>query len=226
VYEITRQNGSIEEVYAASRFPDHGEKVSVREPWVLAQIIIPPEYMGSTMTLLYDHEGNVLDTETFKDGRTLLNIEMPLRELMRNFFDKLKNASSGYASLSYEIAELRSADVVRLDVLVAEEEVPAFARVVGVRRVEMDAKAMVEKLYTILPRQMFVTKIQARAMGRVISSKTLSAMKKDVTAKLYGGDITRKMKLREKQKKGKKKMLERGKVNIPQDVFMKMVKSE
>ncbi len=226
VYEITKQDGSIEEVYAASRFPDYGEKVTVREPWVLAQIIMPPEYMGSTMTLLYDHEGNVLDTETFKDGRTLLNIEMPLRELMRNFFDKLKNATSGYASLSYEIAELRPADVVRLDILVAEEEVPAFARVVGVRRVETDAKAMVEKLYKTLPRQMFVTKIQAKAMGRIISSRTLSAMKKDVTAKLYGGDITRKMKLREKQKKGKKKMLERGKVNIPQDVFMKMVKSE
>jgi GTP-binding protein LepA len=102
--------------------------------------------------------------------------------------------------------------------------VPAFARVVGIRRVETDAKATVEKLYNILPRQMFVTKIQARAMGRIISSKTLSALKKDVTAKLYGGDITRKMKLREKQKKGKKKMLERGRVHIPQEVFMKMVK--
>ena len=226
VYEITHQDGTVEEVYAAARFPDHGQKVTVREPWVLAQVILPPEYMGGVMTLLYDHEGAVLDTETFKDGRTLLNIEMPLRELMRNFFDKLKNATSGYASLSYEIAELRPADVVRLDILVAEEEVPAFARVVGIRRVETDAKAMVEKLYDTLPRQMFVTKIQGKAMGRIIASKTLSAMKKDVTGHLYGGDITRKMKLREKQKKGKKKMLARGKVNIPQEVFMKMVKSE
>jgi len=225
-YEITRADGTVEEVYAAARFPEYGEKVTIREPWVLAQIIIPPEYMGSVMTLLYDHEGTVLDTETFKDGRTLLNVEMPLRELMRTFFDKLKNATSGYASLAYEIGELRPADVVRLDVLVAEEEVLAFSRVVGIRKVEGDAKAVVEKLYKILPRQMFVTKIQARAMGRIISSKTLSAMKKDVTGHLYGGDITRKMKLREKQKKGKKKMLSRGKVNIPQDVFMKMVKSE
>lgn len=226
VYEITHENGRVEEIYAASRFPEYGVKVQVREPWVLAQIIVPPEYVGNVMTLLYDHEGTVIETEVFGDGRNLISIEMPLRELMRNFFDKLKNTSSGYASLSYEIAELRAADVVRLDVLVAEDIVPAFSRVVGIRRAETEAKAVVEKLYTTLPRQMFVTKIQARAMGRVISSRTLSAMKKDVTGYLYGGDITRKMKLREKQKRGKKKLLEHGKVNIPQDVFMKMVKSE
>jgi len=225
-YEITHPDGTVEEVYAASRFPDYGEKVSVREPWVLAQIIVPPDYLGNTMTLLYDHEAQTLDTEVFGDGRTLLSVEMPLRELMRGFFDKLKNASSGYASLSYEIGELRPADVVRLDVLVAEEVVPAFSKVIGLRRVEIEAKAVVERLYKTLPRQLFVTKIQSRAMGRIISSRTLSALKKDVTAKLYGGDITRKMKLREKQKKGKKKMLQRGKVNIPQEVFMKMIKSD
>ncbi len=226
VYEITREDGRVEEVYAASRFPDFGAKVQVREPWVLAQIILPPEYLGGVMSLLYDHEGSVLETEVFGDGRNLLTVEMPLRELMRNFFDKLKNASSGYASLSYEIAEMRSADVARLDVLIAEDIVPAFSRVVGMRRAEIEAKAVVEKLYKTLPRQMFVTKIQARAMGRIISSRSLSAMKKDVTGYLYGGDITRKMKLREKQKRGKKKLLEHGKVNIPQDVFMKMVKSD
>lgn len=226
VYEVTYEDGHTEDIYAASRFPEYGTKVTVREPWVLGQVILPPEYLGSVMTLLYDHEASVIETEVFGDGRNLLTVEMPLRELMRNFFDKLKNASSGYASLSYEIIETRPADVVRLDVLVAEEIVPAFSRVVGMRRAETDAKAIVEKLYTTLPRQMFVTKIQARAMGRIISSRTLSALKKDVTAKLYGGDITRKMKLREKQKKGKKKMLARGKVNIPQEVFMKMLKSD
>jgi GTP-binding protein LepA len=216
----------VEEIYAASRFPDYGKKVTVREPWVLAQIILPPAYLGSVMPLLYDHEGSVIETEVFGDGRNLLNVEMPLRELMRNFFDRLKNATSGYASLSYEIAEMRSADVARLDVLVAEEIVPAFSRVVGIRRIEIDAKAVIEKLYTTLPRQMFVTKLQAKALGRIISSRTLSAMKKDVTGYLYGGDITRKMKLREKQKRGKKRMLEHAKVNIPQEVFMKMIKSE
>jgi GTP-binding protein LepA len=226
VYEITWEDGKVEEIYAASRFPDFGAKVTVREPWILAQIILPPDYLGGVMTLLYDHEASVLETEVFGDGRNLLTVEMPLRELMRNFFDRLKNATSGYASLSYEIAELRHADVARLDVLVAEELVPAFSRVIGLRRIEIDAKAIVEKLYTTLPRQMFVTKIQAKALGRIISSRSLSAMKKDVTGYLYGGDITRKMKLREKQKRGKKRMLEHAKVNIPQEVFMKMIKSD
>jgi GTP-binding protein LepA len=226
VYEITWADNRVEEVYAASRFPEYGLKVGVREPWILAQIILPPEYLGFVMTLLYEHEASVLETEVFGDGRNLLTVEMPLRELMRNFFDKLKNATSGYASLSYEIAEMRRADVCRLDVLIAEEIVPAFSRVVGMRRAEIEAKAIVEKLYHTLPRQLFVTKIQAKAMGRIISSRTLSAMKKDVTGYLYGGDITRKMKLREKQKRGKKKLLEHAKVNIPPDVFMKVIKAE
>ena len=229
-YEVTweggQKKGETECIYAPSRFPLYGADVSIREPWVSARIITPPEYVGSVMTLLYEHEAETGETEVFGDGRTLLSVSMPLRELMRNFFDKLKNATSGYASLSYEIHTQKPADVVRLDVLVAEEEVGAFSRVVGRKRVETDAKAIVEKLYKILPRQQFVTKIQARSMGRIVSSKTLSALKKDVTAKLYGGDITRKMKLREKQKKGKKKMLSRGKVNIPQDVFTQMIKSE
>ncbi len=223
-YEITRPDGSVEQIYAASRFPDHSVTFSVREPWVRVHIIMPPLYVGPVMTLLYEHEAIVGDTEVFGDGRTMLSVEMPLRELMRNFFDKLKNVTAGYASLSYELLDLRPADVARLDVLVAEELVPAFSRVVGARRVEFEAQAIVEKLFSILPRQMFVTKIQGRALGRIISSRTLSALKKDVTAHLYGGDITRKMKLREKQKKGKKRMRESGTVNIPHEVFMKMVK--
>lgn len=227
-YEITYEDGSIENIYAASRFPDHGEKVSVREPWILGQVILPPSFMGGVLTLLYEHEAQVIDTEVFGDGRNIISLEMPLRELMRNFFDKLKNVTSGYGSLSYEIAEMRAADVVRLDILVAEEVVVAFSRVVGERRVEFDARAMVEKLYDTLPRQQFVTKIQARVRGKIVASKTLSALKKDVTGHLYGGDITRKMKLRENQKRGKKRLLEQGKgrVHIPQEVFMKMIKSE
>ncbi len=227
-YEVTFDDGHIESIYAASRFPDHGEKVSVREPWLLGQIITPVDHLGNIMTLLFDHEGSIIDTEVLKDGRNLITIEMPLRELMRNFFDKLKNASSGYASLSYEIAEMRPASVVRLDVLVAEELITAFSRVVGDRRAEFDARAVVDKLYDNMPRQQFVTKLQAKVRGKIIASRSLSAFRKDVTGYLYGGDITRKMKLLEKQKKGKKKALELGKnrVNIPQDVFMKMVKSD
>lgn len=225
-YEVTWPDGTVANIYAANRFPEHGERVVVREPWVLGQIILPGDYMGNIMTLLYEYEGTVLDTELFGDGRTLLSIEMPLRELMRGFFDRLKNASSGYASFSYEIAEIRVASVTKLEILVADEVMPAFSRVVGIARAEIEAKAMTEKLFQSLPRQQFVVKIQARVMGKITATKKLSALKKDVTAHLYGGDITRKMKLREKQKKGKAKALDRGRVHIPQEVFMKMMKNQ
>ena len=173
---------------------------------------------------MYDHEAEVGNTETLPDGKVELHALMPLRELMRGFFDRLKSSSSGFASLSYEILGLRGAHVVRLDVLVAEEVVPAFSRIVSERRINIEAEAMVERLEKLLPRQMFELKIQARAGGRIIASRRKSAMKKDVTQHMYGGDITRKMKLREKQKKGKKKMLARGKVDIPHDVFLKVVR--
>lgn len=223
-YEVMRKNGEMVTVYSAALFPDHGDVGLVEEPWVELKIISPSDYLGNIMTLLYDHEGEAQDTRTFGDGRTELLVMMPLRELMRNFFDELKSVSSGYASISYEIKEMRSADVTRMDMLVAEEPVAAFARIVSTRRAQEEAENAVEKLYKVLPRQMFVVKIQAKVMGRIIASRKLSAMKKDVTAKLYGGDITRKMKLREKQKKGKKKMAAMGKVNISHDVFLKMMR--
>ncbi|MGB0925455.1 MAG: translation elongation factor 4, partial [Minisyncoccia bacterium] len=212
-YEVMRKNGDMVTVYSAALFPDHGDVAMVEEPWVEMKIISPSDYVGNIMTLLYDHEANLTDTITFGDGRTQMIVEMPLRELMRNFFDELKSASSGYASISYDINQMRTADVTRMDMLVAEEPVAAFARIVSTRRAEEEANTAVEKLYKALSRQMFVVKIQAKVMGKIVASRKLSAMKKDVTAKLYGGDITRKMKLREKQKKGKKKMAAMGKVN-------------
>ena len=130
---------------------------------------------------------------------------MPRREMMRNFFDELKSVTSGYASISYELGEMREAEVTRLDILVADEPVHAFTRVVSKRRAQEEAEEAVEKLHANLPRQMFETKIQGFALGKILSSQTLKAFRKDVTGYLYGGDITRKMKLLEKQKKGKKK---------------------
>ena len=226
-YVITRTNGMRETIYTPAKFPEHGDILKIEEPWAKVIIITPPETVSALVVMLYDHEAQTLASETFGDGRIEMTIEMPLRELMRGFFDKLKNISSGYASLSYEILPEREADVVRLDVLVADEPVPAFARVIARRRVEEEAEKMVEKLHSILPKQLFTTKIQARVQGRIISSRTLSAMRKDVTGYLYGGDVSRKNKLLDKQKRGKKKMLERGrgKVNIPEEVFMKMVQS-
>ncbi|MDD2657464.1 MAG: translation elongation factor 4 [Candidatus Pacebacteria bacterium] len=226
-YVVTKTNGIRETIYTPAKFPEFGDILKIEEPWAKVIIITPPESVSALVQMLYDHEAQTLASETFGDGRIEMTIEMPLRELMRGFFDKLKNISSGYASLSYEILEEREADVVRLDVLVADEPVAAFARVIARRRVEEEAEKMVEKLHGIMPKQLFVTKIQGKALGRIIASRTLSAMRKDVTGYLYGGDVSRKNKLLDKQKRGKKKMLERGrgKVNIPEEVFMKMVQS-
>ncbi|MBI2030317.1 elongation factor 4 [Candidatus Kaiserbacteria bacterium] len=226
VYEVTHMDGTVEDVYAPARFPDDGTAKGVRELWTKIDVMTPPEYLGAVTQLLYDHEAIVGDTETLPDGKTQISAEMPLRELMRGFFDKLKSISSGFASLSYKVIGMRPADVVRLDILVAEDLALAFTRIVSRRRVQHEAEAMVERLEKLLPRQMFEVKIQARAHGRIIASRRLSAMRKDVTQHMYGGDITRKMKLREKQKKGKKKMLARGKgqVDIPHDVFLKVVR--
>ncbi|MEK9184752.1 MAG: hypothetical protein AAB866_01130 [Patescibacteria group bacterium] len=225
-YEVEYINGKKETIYSPIRFPEDHEIKKVLEPWVNMKIITPLQYVGVIMQKLYEHEAESGNTVNFGDNRTSLEVKMPLRELMRNFFDEIKSVTSGYASISYELGEMRNADVVRLDILVADELVPAFCRVVSRRRVEEEAKESVERLYKILPRQMFTTKIQARGLGRIISSETLTAMKKDVTAHMYGGDITRKMKLREKQKKGKKRMLARGKVSIPHDVFLKMMRTD
>ena len=211
-------------IFSPVFFPEHGEEEKVFEPWISIKIMTPSEYLGNIIQLFYEHEVEMGGSEDFGDGRLSISAEMPLRELMRNFFDDMKSASSGYASLAYEMLDYRLADVVRMDILVAEEIVPAFSKIVARKRIQEEAEKSVEKLFKVLPRQMFVTKIQAKAGGRIIASKKLSAMKKDVTGHLYGGDITRKMKLREKQKKGKKKMLASGKVNISQDVFLKMMK--
>ena len=224
-YEVAYKTGKKETIYSPAHFPDDGLLGEVLEPWVKASVILPSKYLGAVIMLLYEHEAELGDTESFGEDRNKLVLKMPLRELMRNFFDKLKSASSGFASLSYEIEGMRKADVVRLDILVADEVLPAFSRVVSRRIVEEEAEAAVEKLHSILPRQMFAMKIQGKALGRIISSRSVSAFSKDVTQHMYGGDITRKMKLREKQKKGKKKMKARGKVNIPQDVFLKMMRN-
>ncbi len=225
-YEVSKKGGKRIPVYTPAMFPDDGSVDDVFEPWVIAKIITPPQYMGGIMQMLFDHEAEVGESEVFGDSRNSIQFEMPLRELMRNFFDELKSVSSGFASLSYEIGEMRHADVVRLDILVADEMVHAFSRIVSRKRVQKEAEQTVERLYKILPKQMFTAKIQGKSLGRILSSKTLSAMKKDVTGHLYGGDITRKRKLWEKQKKGKKRMKEQGRVNIPQEVFLKMMKSD
>ncbi|MEK7115338.1 MAG: translation elongation factor 4, partial [Patescibacteria group bacterium] len=158
-YEVEYLNGKKGMVYSPSLFPDHGTYKEVREPWVKMKIITPPEYLSYVLQILYDHEAEIGDTESWGVKRVALSALLPLRELMRNFFDELKSCSSGFASLSYEFSEMRKADVARLDILVAEEVVSAFSRVVSKRRVEESATESVEKLAAVLPRQLFVVKI-------------------------------------------------------------------
>jgi GTP-binding protein LepA len=227
-YKIQLENNEEKEIYSPISFPDENLIKRIFEPWVEVQIILSSDKIGVLIPILHEHEANLEETSQLggSTNRAMLRVEMPLRELMRNFFEELKSATSGYGSLGYKLLgprEVPRGKLCRLDILVANEPVPALAKITVSSRVEREAREMVEKLSAFLPRALFAIKIQAKARGRIIASRTLPALKKDVTGYLYGGDITRKKKLWEKQKRGKKKLQERGKVNIPHDVFIKMI---
>ncbi|MEI6494474.1 MAG: translation elongation factor 4 [bacterium] len=231
-YDLVGKDGKRQSIYSPQLFPEETKDIQVFETWVKVKIILPPTFLSPVIQLLYEHEANILSTETFglsnaRTGatRSSMDLEMPLREMMRNFFDEIKSVSSGYASFSYQLIDTRPADVVKLDILINDEVIQAFSKIVSRRRAQEEAEAATEKLKAVLPRQLINIKIQAKGMGRILAARSISAMRKDVTDYLYGGDITRKMKLREKQKKGKKKMQKMGKVSIPQEVFLKMMKS-
>lgn len=224
-YEVTLKNGEVEMVYSPIHFPDHGQYLSVREPWIILTIITPHEYVSPLMQILQKHEANVIDMQDWGHDRVEMKVDMPLRELMRNFFDEVKSGTSGYASIAYRPGELKPAQVTRLDIFVAEERVAAFSRVVPEYRAQEEGEEAVVKLEKILPAELFRVKIQAYVKGRIVASRSIAAMKKDVTGYLYGGDITRKMKLREKQKRGKDRMQREGKVNISHDTFLRMIKN-
>ena len=223
-YEVTMKNGEVEMVYTPIHFPDHGHYISVREPWIILTIITPHDYLSPLMQLLHTHEATVSSMIDWSNDRVEMIVDMPLRELMRNFFDEVKSASSGYASISYRTGEMKKAEVTRLDLYVAEERVAAFSRVVPEYRAYEEAEQAVVKLEGILPAELFRVKIQGYVKGKIIASRSIAPQKKDVTGHLYGGDISRKMKLRDKQKKGKKRMLAEGKVHIEHDSFLKMIK--
>ena len=228
IYKIKFTDGTEKEIYSPSFFPDENLIKEIYEPWVHARIISPPDMLGAIMQTLHEYESEIGETEQFGDSRIILNVKMPLRELMRDFFDKLKSASAGYASLNYKIEKMRKVNpghIVRLDIFVAEELVPAFSRIVSRGRIQREAEDSAEKLKSLLPRAQFAIKIQAKAIGKILASRSISALKKNVTGHLYGGDRTRKMKLWQKQKKGKQRLGKIGRVSIPQDVFVKMIKS-
>ncbi len=202
-YRVKLKNGKEQTIYSPHLFPGDGEIASVEEPWVEVHIMTPNVYLGALSTLVHEHEGEVGNMQTFGDGRTKIDILMPLRELMRNFFDSLKSVTSGYASIAYDIREFRPADVTRMDILLADEVVSAFTRVVARRRALEEAEEAVEKLHEIMPRQQFEMKIQGNMLGRIVASKTIKAFRKDVLTKrskfVGGGDSSRKKKLLQKK---------------------------
>lgn len=225
VYHLTEKGKSEETiVYSPQQLPDASRIDEMREPWIKLEILTPAEYLGTVMKLSQSLGGTYLNTQYLTNDRVMLSYEVPLREIIVDFYDKLKGATSGYASMSYEVLEWRSGDLVCLDILVAGEKVEAFSRIVPRHKAQSEGRAIVEKLKEVLPAQWFAVSLQAAVGGKILAREDMKVRRKDVTGYLYGGDVTRKRKLLEKQKRGKEKMKDRGRVNIPQDVFLKVLK--
>ncbi|HBR80043.1 MAG: Elongation factor 4 [Candidatus Uhrbacteria bacterium GW2011_GWE2_45_35] len=225
-YWVTKNNNERILVKSPLELPDPSHIKNIEEPWVRADIVTPKDYIGAVMSLAQEKRGIYRNTEFLSESRAILHYEIPLAMIIVDFYDRLKSVTSGYASLNYELDNYRNADVVRLDIYVAEEREDAFATLVYSDEVERVGRAIVEKLKDSIPKQWFVIKLQAAVGGKILASERISAFRKDVTAKLYGGDVTRKRKLLEKQKKGKAKMAAMGKgsVEIPSDVYLKVFK--
>lgn len=200
----------------------HG-KTQYSEPWVILEIITPEKYIGPIMEITTKIRGTYLDTQ-YIGGRTVLQFEAPLANIVTNFYDRLKSVSSGYATMAYEFVEYREEDLVKLDFVLAGDIIESLSKVVHRNEAQFEANKMVKKLKDNLPQQMFKVSIQAAIGGKIIARQDLAALKKNVTAKLYGGDVSRKKKLWKKQKEGKKKMESLGKVEIPTDTFIKLIK--
>jgi len=211
-------------LYSPTNLPDPTSIEKIYEPYVALSIVTPSEYLGNVITLTQSIRAEYKNTEYIDEERVLLSFEAPLMDVIVNFHDDLKSASSGYASMNYEPIEYRASDVVKLEILVANDPVDAFARMIPRRDAYAEGKRVVEKLKEVIPKQNFTVAIQAAIGGKVIARETIAAFRKDVTGGLYGGDFSRKKKLLEKQKKGKKKMRDIGKVSIPGSAFLAVLK--
>ena len=226
-YKIYRRNGEEPEVIRSpQQLPSGAEIDHIEEPWIRLDIITPKNYLGAVMKLAQEKRGVYRNTEYLDETRVILHYEMPLSMILTDFYDKLKSLTSGYGSINYEMLDYRRAEVVRLDIMVADHIVEPLATIVYRDEAFKRGKEIVTTLKESLPREMFVIKLQAVIGGQIIAAERISALRKDVTAKLYGGDVTRKRKLLEKQRQGKKKMmaLGRGQVDIPSEVFVKLLK--
>ncbi|MBC2594012.1 elongation factor 4 [Ruficoccus amylovorans] len=225
VYNVTKTSGEVVEVDNPLFLPDPSEIDFIEEPMIRATIHTPTESIGDMLALISEKRGVCDHTETVDETRVMLSCDLPLNEILVDFNDRLKSITRGYGSMDYELNGYAVSDLVKLDILVNAEPVDAFSSIVHRDKAVGKGRALCDRLKDILPRQMFKVAIQAAVYGRVVARETISAMRKDVTAKCYGGDITRKRKLLEKQKEGKKRMKQIGKVSIPQDAFVKILKT-
>ena len=225
VYEVKiKSKNEIKKIYSASQMPDPSMLEEISEPYVKLDIITPATYLGSIMDLMNSLRSLYLNTEYIDQERILLTFEVPLTDIIVNFHDDLKSVSSGYASMSYELIGYRKSDLVKLDILLAGEIVEALSRIVPRERILSEGKRVVEKLKDAIPRQNFAIPVQAALGGKIIARETVRPFRKDVTSGLYGGDVTRKNKLLDKQKKGKKKMKNVGKVQVPSEAYLAVLR--
>ncbi len=226
VYKITLSNGEEKKIDNPAHYPNPAVIDFVEEPWVLSHIMTPSDFLGPIMALGTEKRGTLDKTESIGENRLLLTFRFPMNEIITDFNDKLKSVTRGYGSFDYEFDRYNIGSVIKLEIKVNDEVVDAFSCLVHTTKAEAKGRAICKKLSDVIPRQQFKVPIQAAIGGKIIARETLSALSKNVTAKCYGGDITRKRKLWEKQKKGKKKMKEIGKVTIPQSAFMAVLKAE
>ena len=224
IYKVIKSDGEKFDLYNPTELPSMQEVSKMEEPIVKADIMLPKQYVGNIMELCQDRRGIYKDMKYLDETRVILSYEMPLNEIIYDFFDALKSRTKGYASFDYEIIGYRESDLVKLDILLNGDLIDAFSMIVHKDKAYARGRRMAEKLKTTIPRQMFEIPIQAAIGGKVIARETISAMRKDVLAKCYGGDITRKKKLLEKQKEGKKKMRQLGTVDVPQEAFLSILK--
>jgi GTP-binding protein LepA len=225
IYQIVKQGGDIIEVDNPVNMPDPGTIIEVREPTIRASIIIPNDSMGDILSLIMEKRGVCDHTDTLDMNRVMLRCVLPLNEILVDFNDRLKSITHGYGSMDYELGEYKADDLVKMDIMINGDPVDAFSCIVHRAKAEGKGRQLCEKLAEIIPPQMFKVAIQAAIGGKIIARDNVREMRKDVTAKCYGGDISRKRKLLDKQKEGKKKMKMIGKVNIPPDAFIKVLKS-
>ena len=224
IYKVHKTDGEVIDIYNPTDLPKSQEISYMEEPFVTANIYMPKEYVGNVMDICQKRRGIYIDMQYLDETRVTLIYEMPLNEIIYDFFDNLKSKTKGYASFDYEFKEYRKSDLVKLDIYINNEPVDALSFILHKDRAYERGKKMVEKLKTEIPRKLFKIPIQAAIGGKIIARETISAMRKDVLAKCYGGDITRKKKLLEKQKRGKKKMREIGNVEVPQEAFLSVLK--